>query len=146
MTRVNGADWKRRWYGENVQWLREIYGTENVRHDATEFTWVMLNSFRLPPNWSPRQSALLIETPGVQGAIEMARINFYLNKGLRNKVGNSPGHYFEDQGVLNKYGDRNWAWYCMHLHSWAPAAKVLDGDSLLTAIDSIWQMMARQDR
>ena len=141
---ITGSESRRRWYEQNIGLLNAVYGARNLSWDEAEFTWVMIRGFELPPNWTPRSTNLIVETPGIHGELEMGRINFYLDKGLKNRNGDTPGHYFEEEGSLNPQGGRGWAWYCLHVHSWIPTSDVLSGDSLLTAIDTIWQMMARQ--
>jgi hypothetical protein len=103
--------------------------------------WCFIPNFSLPAGWSQSSSNLLIMVPA--GYPMVPPDKFFIERGLRDARGRSVGHYFEEQGGYNPYAGRGWAWFCYHIRSgaWRSTARPLDGDSLLTYANVIYQAL-----
>ena len=115
----------------NFRLVQEIYG--RCKWDDLGYSWLYLQRLPLPPGrWNKRYTGLLLEIP--DAFPEVPPTHFYVDKDLRDRRGRKPGHYFEE----NAYSSLRWAYFCLHLEgSWRPAARIEDGDNLVTVIDRI---------
>ena len=118
-----------------------------VNYDAKCFTWVHIRRFPLPPRWTQVKSELLIELPTAYP--QVGPDGFYLDKGLRDPLGRSPNHYFEEQGRYNKYGHLGWAWFCLHQEplrkgGWRATADIMEGDNLVKYVELIRAILKRK--
>ena len=104
--------------------------------------WCFIPAFDLPKGWNKRTSNLLIIVPA--GYPHIPPDSFFLEQGLRDTSGRPVKSYFEEQVGPNPYHDRGWAWFCYHIQrdSWHPAFHPLEGDTLLTYADLVYQVLA----
>jgi len=99
--------------------------------------WVVVLDFTLPRGYNRSNSDLAIRLP--EAYPDVPPDGFFLDGGLRFRGGGVP-HYFESgpvlafrmQPPLQNRRDDGWAWACLHIRQWRPAASVLRGDSLVT--------------
>lgn len=134
---------------ENIRLQTEVHALRiaypNVTYDQDNLLWVCVNGFDLPSGLNKRTSDLLIEVPPNYpfGPPQ----NFFLDRTVKTLSGNSLGHYYPDR-ANNKYYDKGWAWFCVHIKSWKVKADIAASDSLLTAVDLAYltlQQMASQN-
>lgn len=118
--------------------LRQAYPELLVDPD---YAWVLIEDFRLPRGWQPRQTAVLLEPP--PNYPEAGPDGFHLGARLRRANGRefrSPGHYF--RGYKNRHADKGYYWYCLedpHGH-WDP-----QHDSLMTFVEAIRTYLGEAD-
>ena len=108
--------------------LATVY--HNVNYDDLGFDWVHIPRFPLPRIWLNESTELLIKLPTTYPLTPPD--GFYMDKYLRTRHGHSIGHYFQDQGSLNPYANKGWAWFCMHIGGgWNSTSSLKHGDNLL---------------
>ena len=108
--------------------------------DEKCFTWVHVPRFPLPRGWNRGVSGLLIELPSAYP--QVGPDGFYLDVGLRDRRGRTPGHYFEKEGSHSKHAHKGWAWYCLHQEpvskgGWRATSDLMAGDNLLKYVELI---------
>ncbi len=115
-------------YEEVVQIARRY---QTVDYDEEEGTWVCIPEFPMPKGWNKVATALMFELPS--NYPHMPPDGFYIDQHMK-KYGSLMIPYFENNNRHNRYADRGWAWFCLHLnkHAWRPKTNILAGDSLLT--------------
>jgi hypothetical protein len=100
--------------------------------------WVIVMDFPLPRGYSRTVSDLAIRLPDDYPNVPPD--GFFLDGGLELMGGGIP-HYFEAQGPfvmgwtvppLPNRRDEKWAWACLHIRQWRPAANAVRGDCLVT--------------
>jgi len=132
------------WYQGNVNMLSQIFG--DVEH-SYDYTWIRINTFTLPANWSQSTTKLLMILPGVEGSFTKKPHGFYLDQGLTTANGESSEHIFDGEGY-NDISHLGWAKYSLHLKKWKPKLrKLLEGDNLLKLVDTIYlslEMLANE--
>lgn len=99
--------------------------------------WVIIMDFPLPAGYNRELADVAVLLPPRYPNVPPD--GFFLESGLRRNDGRIP-HYFE-QGFftlgqtyppIQNRRDENWAWACLHIREWRPAANFLSGDSLVT--------------
>ncbi|NLF15485.1 MAG: hypothetical protein GX597_27170 [Anaerolineaceae bacterium] len=109
--------------------LAREYGA--VEYDEEDGHWVRIERFALPAGWNSRTTEVLWELPN--GYPSLPPNGFYIDRFLRTYAGRPIQHYFEERSAYNRYADRGWGWFCIHLHNeaWRPTTDVRRGDNLL---------------
>lgn len=112
----------------------------NLQVGAGE-AFVFIPGFRLPREWSPRHTSLLIVPPAHYP--EAAPNGFYVGADLLRRSGprlTRPGHYFATYN--NPYAHAGYHWYCLEDpdRRWNPAL-----DSLVTFIEAIRTYLGTAD-
>lgn len=100
---------------------------------ADDDSYVYIPGFRLPEQWVPDRTTVLIVPP--VNYPEVAPDGFYLGDKLRRRRGlllTQPGHYFTN--YHNPYAEAGYRWYCLEdpERNWRPAH-----DSLVTFVEAI---------
>lgn len=113
-----------------------------VDYDEEDGSWVHIRRFPLPAGWDRPATELLLALP--HGYPHLPPDGFYIDRGLRNRLGQKIDHYFEDDGRFNAYAHRGWGWFCIHPHrgAWRPAADLVSGDNLLKLTALIGAILA----
>lgn len=103
---------------------------DRVDYDDVARHWVLLHRYRLPPGFNRRTTPILLLIPADYPQVPPDGV--FIDRGL-----NIPGHYFQDTGPRNPFGDKDWAWLCAHLRrqSWRPTPDVVSGDNLATLLE-----------
>ena len=121
---------------QNIRLQLEVYALRiaypEVTYDEDNFLWVCVHDFDLPPGLNKKISDLLIEVP--PNYPFGPPTNFFLDQTVRTLEGKTLEHYYPDRSH-NKYYDKGWAWFCVHIKSWKVKADIAESDSLLTAVD-----------
>ncbi len=113
-----------------VDALRMAY--PDVSYDKDNHFWVYIKGFDLPPGLNKKSSDLLIEVP--RNYPFGPPKNFFLDRTIKTRRGRSIEHYYPNQ-QYNKYLDKGWAWFSLHIKTWKVKAEIAESDSLLTAVD-----------
>lgn len=100
---------------------------------ASDDSYIHIPAFRLPRQWVPDRTAVLIVPPG--NYPEAAPDGFFLGDQLRRRNGltlRTPGHYFRN--YKNPYVAAGYRWYCLEdpQGHWSP-----QHDSLVTFVEAI---------
>lgn len=121
---------------QNYRLMMEVYALgiayPQVTYDKDNFLWVCIPDFDLPPGFNKRQSKLLIELNGKYPFTPPK--NFFLDRTVKTQQGENIAHYYPDRSY-NKYYDKGWAWFCVHIKSWKVRDDIMQSDNLLTAAD-----------
>jgi hypothetical protein len=106
------------------RWFRRL------AYDDIGRNWVMLPRYDLPRGFNRRATPVLILIPADYPVVPPDGI--FVDMGL-----NIPGHYFQEKGPRNPFGDKDWAWLCAHLdkRGWRPSADLVGGDNLATLLE-----------
>jgi hypothetical protein len=114
-------------------------GFGEVCFDPAEPSVLLIEHFRLPPDYSRESCELVVDL----GALypELSPQDWYLSRGLR-KNGRKSSHYYEDGFPGKEYCDQGYAWYSFHIKKWKPnPMTMVRGDNLLTAIDAFYHAL-----
>jgi hypothetical protein len=118
------------WILHNLTDLSRIYGRNDVVLDAKTWRSILIVSYRLPTNWTPSRSRLLVVLPQGPQIFYSPPNRFYLDKGLRLISGRIPEHYFE-RGNYNDMSNRGMARFSFHLErGWHPRPEYYGGTTL----------------
>ena len=132
---------------QEVLLLAVAFGEANF--DEVCFTWVHIPRYTLPGRWNRGTTALLIELP--RAYPQVGPNGFYLDRGLRDRWGRTPDHYFEENDSYSKYAHLGWAWYCLHQEAsrkggWRASTDMMEGDNLLKYVELIRAILSRKGR
>ncbi|WP_424187665.1 E2/UBC family protein [Actinokineospora sp. G85] len=108
---------------------------------AKDDSYVHIPDFRLPRQWTPRRTQVLIMPP--VNYPEAAPDGFFLGADLRRRDGlrtRTPGHYFRD--YKNPFADAGYHWYCLEDPDrlWDPRH-----DSLVSFVEAIRTYLGTAD-
>jgi hypothetical protein len=121
---------------QNYRLMTEVYALRmaypRVTYDEDRFLWVCIHDFDLPPGFNKKQGELLIELNANYPFTPPK--NFFLDRTVKTGRGESIEHYYPDE-QYNKYHDRGWAWFCVHIKTWKVRGDIMQSDNLLTAAD-----------
>ncbi len=114
-----------------VSLLRNAFN--EVEYDSERLLWVCIHDFKLPQGFNKGKTGLLIELP--KNYPFCPPKNCFLDKTIKTALGKEiREHYYPDK-LYNKYYDKGWAWFCIHIKSWKIRDDVMESDNLLTSID-----------
>jgi hypothetical protein len=128
------------WLLYNGGLLSSIFGPHNIIIDDIGWSWVQIENFYLPRNWSRFQTRLLIVLPEGTRLFLGPPDRFYLDPGLTTIDGKIPPHYYENE-TFNDLRLQGWARYSFHIEGgWKP---MMDGSgtTLVHALDGLYDMM-----
>ena len=102
---------------------------DRVDYDHVGRSWVVVHDYPLPAGFNKPSTPVLMLIPADYPQVPPDGL--FVDKGL-----NIPGHYHQEHGGRNPFGDRDWAWLCAHLagRGWRPSADVVAGDNLVTLL------------
>lgn len=125
------------WYMQNVRALRKMYG--KVQH-CSNYTWILIHYYQLPPYFNVNDSALLITTPGDNLTIKDG-FSFYLNKRLIRTDG-KPTLRLHDEGPYNPYANHGYSRLSFHLYDFRPSVEnVAEGDTFIDMCESLYTFL-----
>ena len=120
--------------------LEKEYGEEAVTW-AHDYSWVAVDTFRLPPGYNRRSTSILILFPEQYGTGAGFR-DFFVQVGLRHQRGMLP-HFFErypygdrDNAFVAELKSKGWAYVCLHQDAWTPR------DTILTYLTQVYTWMS----
>ena len=122
--------------------VREEIKAVEKKHPGTKFdedlSWILIPEFPLPPaRFHKEVTRLLFRIP--VGYPSTAPDNFFVDHDLSLRGGGSPpgfnGNSKDTHGPAPVPGD--WGWFSWHPVTWRPAAKIEDGDNLLTFLRGV---------
>jgi hypothetical protein len=115
--------------------VEKQYGELRV---GSDFSWFIVNAWKLPTGWNKSTTALLVIIP--PGYPATPPDNFYTDQDLRPASGGEPGNA---SGALDHDGAR-WRQFSYHVEAgdWRPGADPLKGHNLLTFLIGIGGRMS----
>lgn len=125
------------WYLKNIRALQRVYG--RVDYDQKGLSWILVDRFKLPPDFNRKDSVLLIETPKENLTMKDG-FNFYLNKRLVRTDGKPTTRLHDDDGY-NPYRDKEYSRLSFHVHDFRPKLDVVKGDNLIDIMESLYNFL-----
>ena len=113
-----------------VYLLEQIFGS--IKYDQEDRLWVCIPNFDLPQGYNKKTSQLLIELPA-HYPFNPPR-NFFLDRTIGTRNGKDIEHYYPNS-EQNKYYDKGWAWFSVHIQRWKVKDDIMRSDNLLTSVD-----------
>ena len=110
--------------------LEKVYG--KIKYDQDNHLWVCIPDFELPKGYNKKTSELLIELPAHYPFSPPT--NFFMDRTITTRNGKTIEHYYPDR-EQNKYYDRGWGWFCVHIRNWKVKEDIMQSDNLLTSAD-----------
>jgi len=110
--------------------LEQVFGSIEYDHDNR--LWVYIPNFNIPPGYNKNTSKLLIELS--RNYPFSPPTNFFLDRTIGTRNGKSIEHYYPDRSS-NKYYDKGWAWFSVHIQRWKVKDDIMRSDNLLTSVD-----------
>ena len=110
--------------------LEQVFGS--IKYDQDNHLWVCIPNFALPKGYNKKKSELLIELPTHYPFSPPT--NFFLDRTITTGNGNNIEHYYPNR-EQNKYHEKNWAWFCVHIQKWKVKDDIMRSDNLLTSVD-----------
>jgi hypothetical protein len=107
-----------------------IYGELEI---ATDLSWFVVKSWRLPAGWNKYETALLVQIP--PGYPVTPPDNFYTDPDLLLGNGGQPGNSSAGQSLVGRQGRM----FSYHVESgdWQPHAEPSKGHNLLTFLEGV---------
>ena len=94
-------------------------GHTEIDYDDLNYDWMVVESYKMPPNWSVRFSPLMLIFPTEYP--QLPPVGFY----LPNTLESPNGHLFDSayHGAADAPIREGWRWYCSYVEagSWQPA-------------------------
>lgn len=110
--------------------LDKVYG--RIKYDQDNHLWVCIPNFELPKGYNQKRSEILIELPAHYPFSPPT--NFFLDRTITTRNGNNIEHYYPNRDQ-NKYHDRGWGRFCVHIKTWKVREDIMQSDNLLTSAD-----------
>lgn len=129
------------WFNENILLLENLFGSDRIDWDISDYQWITIEDYPLPPNWRPTNSKFLMRLPLIKHIFTIPPDHFYLETGLRNINGIKPNHYIE-KGDFNDLEIHGIARYSFHIrHGWRPTLPCRQGTNLIDVLDQLHESM-----
>jgi len=115
------------------QLLERNYGANRV-YWASNYDWILVDDFRLPPNYNQQSSRVLVLVPDHYGYGQPYRDLFTSTGLLLRHQGEwcTLPHYFErfpysslNDGFVNELRDKQWSYLCLHPDNWKVTDNIL---------------------
>ena len=90
--------------------------------------WLHVPQLRLPRGWMQRTTPILITVDHLYP--HQGPDGFLLSQDLRDSYGQTPGHYFANNGRHAALTEAGWGWFCIHPKGWQGDYDFRDGDSI----------------
>lgn len=123
------------WYITNIHALRDVYGL--VRADSN-FNWILIKYFKIPPVYNRNSSFLVIKTPG-NNISNHEGYSFYIDYNLKRIDGKSTSHIFKDHSY-NDLKDLQMSRVSFHLDFFRPSYELGSG-TLLDICKSLYYFL-----
>lgn len=130
----------KRWYEINIAMLCNYYG--QVSYDDSNYSWIRVHRFNLPPVFIKSHTALLIRTPG-ENIENYDDYDFYLDKELK-RIDKKPTDHIYDPSGYNNLSDKNYARLSLHLKNFKPALDVISGENLLDICEVVYNHLGQR--
>jgi hypothetical protein len=151
------------WYYYACLLLEKYYGNIQV---CSKFTWVMVDNFRLPPNFNQTYTPLLITTPG-EYLTSPDGFKFYMDRRLYRTDIYHTDRFFDDHS-FNELRDKGWNKFCLHVKQLKPiipdvqriystygagtkraknviCSMILEGDNLITVVKTLYNFIGDKE-